>query len=167
MLLVAEHYFDRAADITPEFLRENGIRGLLLDIDNTLTLYHGPNLYSPREKAWLDAMKQSGIRMMLLSNNLDPGRLDAFSRLVGVPNLGNARKPLPCGARRAVRRMGLELFEVAVVGDQILTDVAAAHNAGCRAILVGYFEKEKGLFFAVKRALERPFVKLSRKNRRP
>lgn len=165
MSLTADFYFDRAADISAEFLASRGIKGLLLDIDNTLTLFHDPQLYSKRESEWLAMLKEKGVSACILSNNTDQGRVKAFAELVGLPYVTGAKKPLPSGVRRGCRILGTEPAETAVVGDQIFTDMAAARLAGATAILVGYFEKEKSAFFKFKRFLESPFYKSSKKRR--
>lgn len=165
MSLTADFYFDRAADISPEFLKKHGIKAVLLDIDNTLTLFHAPLLYSEREREWLQKLKESGIKACVLSNNSDQGRVQAFSDITGLPFVSNAAKPLPGGVKRGCALLGVMPSEAAVIGDQIFTDIAAAKNARCCAILVGYFEKEISHFFKLKRALEAPFVKKSMKRR--
>lgn len=164
-MLTADFYFDRAADITAEFLKSRGIKGLLLDIDNTLTLFHAPELYSKREAEWLRMLSENGISACILSNNTDQGRVKAFAELVGLPFVIKAKKPLPSGVRRGCSLLGLCEKETAVVGDQIFTDIAAAKLAGCTAILVGYFEKEGSAFFKFKRSLEAPFSKRSKRRR--
>lgn len=165
MSLTADYYFDCAADISPEFLKSKGIKAVLLDIDNTLTLFHAPQLYSKREAEWLDSLKRAGIKGCVLSNNSNKNRIGDFANMIGLPFVIKARKPLPQGVRRGCELLGVAPNETAVIGDQIFTDVAAAKNAGCRAILVGYFEKEKSVFFNIKRFLERPFVKKSMQRR--
>ena len=52
--------FDDIYAITPEFLLSLGVRGLILDIDNTLVTYDDP---IPTEKVagWLEAMHDAGI----------------------------------------------------------------------------------------------------------
>ena len=67
MLITPEYVFKDVTHITPEFLAEKGIRGLVLDIDNTLTADRSQEL--PDEVAqWLETMKAAGIRMTIVSN---------------------------------------------------------------------------------------------------
>ena len=42
--LFPDCYFHSIYDITPEFLKGKGIRGVILDIDNTLVFYAFPVL---------------------------------------------------------------------------------------------------------------------------
>ena len=52
------------------------------------------------------------------------------------------------------------------IGDQILTDVLAAHLAGCKAVLVEPIEDLDTLFVKSKRWLEKPFIRsYKRKNK--
>ena len=61
--------FDLVRRITVEFLREHGISGILLDIDNTITRWEAPEV-PHTEMEWLQMMQQSGIAIRLLSNGL-------------------------------------------------------------------------------------------------
>ena len=57
-LLTPDYLFERFDQVTPDFLLALGIRGLLIDIDNTLAPYEQPE---PDEAilAWFDALRDS------------------------------------------------------------------------------------------------------------
>ena len=57
---------------------------------------------------------------------------------------------------RAMRDIGATKETTIFIGDQILTDVWAAHNAGIRAIVVPPINDRKDLLTRLKRVLERP-----------
>ena len=61
-------YLNDIYEITPEMLKERGIKAVLLDIDNTLVTYDDPK---PTESVlkWLDALKNVGISAAFISNN--------------------------------------------------------------------------------------------------
>ena len=120
-------------DVSVEFLREQGIAFLLLDIDNTLAPYEQPD---PDEhiRAWLDALAAAGIRAAFLSNNHGE-RVTRFNSTLGLPVQCDARKPLAGRARQMLRALGGTKANSALMGDQIFTDVLCAHNCGIRAIL--------------------------------
>ena len=66
--LLPDRIFDDIYKITPDFLAKEGIRALILDIDNTLVTYDDPKpTASVRE--WLDSMKRAGIEAAFVSNN--------------------------------------------------------------------------------------------------
>jgi len=149
--------FARLDDITPEFLLSIGIRYLLCDLDNTLV---APNTRYPTPSAiaWLERLRQAGIRVMLVSNN-SRKRVRDFCKNLSVRGIYQARKPLPAGLTRARKRMKAKPGETAFLGDQLFTDILGARLAGLTAIYVKPKEKEHGWFFELKRRLEEPFLR--------
>ena len=146
-------------EITPELLRAMGIRGLLLDIDNTLTTHDNPTP-APGVLEWIDVMRSHGIQLRLVSNN-HPPRVEPFSKALGIPAICDANKPLSSGYERAVASMRIPRRTVAAVGDQLYTDILGANYYGIRSIYVAPMAKEswrKQTFIRVKRILEKPFL---------
>ena len=142
--------------IQPGLLRQYGIRGLMLDLDNTLTTHDNP---VPAEGvlSWIDVMRQAGIALMIVSNN-KPHRVQPFAAALGLPFVAEGAKPLPEGFRQAQKRMQLPFSQLAVVGDQIFTDILGANLCGVKSIYVRPIQYEKKGFLKVKRWLERPFL---------
>ena len=119
MLFKPKYVFDSVADISVEFLEKEGIKALILDLDNTLTTHNNP-VPAPKIQDWLAEMKREGIRLIILSNNHFE-RVKPFADVLGLEFVCDAGKPLPKGYHRAVKALGLERKEVASVGDQIFT----------------------------------------------
>ena len=142
--------------IQPGLLRQYGIRGLMLDLDNTLTTHDNP---APAEGvlSWIGLMRQAGIAMMIVSNNR-PRRVQPFAAALGLPFVAEGAKPLPRGFRLAQKRMQLPFSQLAVVGDQIFTDILGANLCGVKSIYVRPIQYENKGFLRVKRWLERPFL---------
>ena len=142
--------------IQPGLLRQYGIRGLMLDLDNTLTTHDNP---APAEGvlSWIGLMRQAGIAMMIVSNNR-PHRVQPFAAALGLPFVAEGAKPLPRGFRLAQKRMQLPFSQLAVVGDQIFTDILGANLCGVKSIYVRPIQYENKGFLRVKRWLERPFL---------
>ena len=145
--------FSSVKEITPEFLRGQGVRALILDVDNTLTLPEQQSV-APDIKNWLTDMKSHSIGLAIVSNN-SRERIEPFARRIGVMFISKAKKPLPGGYKKAVRLMGMKPEQVAVVGDQIYTDVLGARMSGLKAWLVEPFVQEEKAFFRFKRRMER------------
>lgn len=146
----------RACHITAKRLGRMGVKGLILDIDNTLTSHDAPE----PEKAildWLEQMKRDGIRLILLSNN-HPPRVQPFADRLGLAFEADGKKPLPAGYRRAAAAMGLSVKECAVVGDQIFTDILGANLAGMPSILVTPIDYDEPVQIRFKRVLEKPIL---------
>lgn len=161
MLFKADFAFWRVTEITPEFLHKNNIKGLLLDLDNTLTTHDNP---VPGEGVleWIDSMNQAGIKLVIVSNN-HPPRVKPFADMLGLDFISEGKKPLSCGFNRAQKQMGIPFSQLAVVGDQIYTDILGANLKRVRGIFVYPIEHEKTKFFKFKRWAEKPFLpKLNR-----
>ena len=152
-----DRVFRRVSDITPEILREMGIRALLCDLDNTLVKPHRKRP-TPGAAAWLMSMHEAGIRVMLVSNN-SMKRVREFCRDLPFEGMPQARKPLPFGLTRGRRALGASAAETAFLGDQLFTDILGARLAGVTALYVRPLDPEKGWFFGLKRRLERPFLR--------
>ena len=60
-------YCKNILEVTPEFLKENNIKALILDVDNTLIDYD-KNLDEETVK-WADNLKKEGIKLYILSNS--------------------------------------------------------------------------------------------------
>ena len=154
----------KAYDITADNLRVLNVKGLILDIDNTLTTHDHP-VPDDRILEWLDQMRKAGIQLILLSNN-HPPRVAPFAQKLDLAFEADAKKPLPGGYRRAAAAMGLSPSQTAVVGDQIFTDILGANLAGMPSFLVEPFQMEPFLRFRLKRFLEKGILKRYRTKER-
>ena len=155
--LVPEYFFERFDDVSAEFLLSIGVRGVLLDIDNTLEPYENA-LPSKHVLAWLDSLGAVGIKTAIVSNN-GRARVDSFNESIGMPAYAKAGKPFKKNLLKAMSDIGTKKENTIFIGDQILTDVWAAHNAGIRAILVPPINDRKDAFTKFKRLLEKPILK--------
>ena len=147
------YFYDKIWDISVEFLVDNNIKCVLLDVDNTLTTHDNPN---PHEKAlaWLGEIKGADIVPVIISNNIE-ARVAPFAKEVGAEYVCHAQKPLSRGVREAAALTGISKNEMLVIGDQIFTDVLCGKFSGVKTALVEPFELEDMPFFKVKRFFER------------
>ncbi|MBQ9964425.1 MAG: YqeG family HAD IIIA-type phosphatase [Clostridia bacterium] len=152
--LTPTFYKNRITDITLQDLESRGIRGLLLDVDNTLTT-HGSQVLSDDVREWLDRMKAAGIRMTVVSNSWE-WRVKPFAEKIGLRHTSLSCKPSPIGFWRGVRRLGLKKSECAAIGDQVFTDIIGANLYGITCVQVMPIEMETGKpFLALKRRIEK------------
>lgn len=82
----------RVYQITPQLLKSWGVKGLILDIDNTLTTHDNP-IPDAGVSAWLEQNRREGIAMIVLSNN-KPERVEPFAKILGLDYISNGAKPL-------------------------------------------------------------------------
>lgn len=104
-------------------------------------------------------LNDMGFLTGVVSNN-SRARVERFCRPLGLMLFAQAQKPRRRGLRHVARRMGLSPKQMAVIGDQIFTDVWAANRAGMLSVLVEPVKKKESLFFKLKRVLERPVLRL-------
>ena len=155
--LTPDYMFGTYREITPEFLKEMGIRALLIDIDNTLAPYEQPD---PDDaiRAWFESLKENGIRAALVSNN-HPPRVERFNETLGLLAFSDSGKPSRKTLEKAMKTLGVTHGETAVLGDQLLTDAYGGKHIGLPAIIVPPIHDKTNLFFRFKRLLERPYIR--------
>ena len=155
--LTPTYMFGSYREITAEFLLSHGIRALLIDIDNTLAPYEQPD---PDEAIllWFASLRENGIRAALVSNN-HADRVERFNQPLGLPAYADSGKPGKKTLLMAMRELGAEKSETAMVGDQLLTDSFAGRHIGLPSIIVPPINDKKNPFFRFKRLCERPFIR--------
>ena len=161
---VPEYRFETFDVATVDFLISKGIKGIVLDVDNTLEPYENP-LPTERVVAWLNSLSENGIKAAIVSNN-NSERIDLFNRDLGLPAYSKSGKPFKKNVLKAMADMGTTPENTILMGDQVFTDTWAAHNAGIPAILVPPIKDKTDPLTRFKRLLEKPVLKkYERKNR--
>ncbi|CAM3816115.1 YqeG family HAD IIIA-type phosphatase [Mesobacillus zeae] len=148
-------------EITPESLKEKGIKGIITDLDNTLVEWDRPSA-TPKLIGWFEEIKLSGIQVTIVSNNSE-NRVKFFSDPLGIPYIFQARKPMRRAFHRAIKEMGLKREETVVIGDQLLTDVLGGNRGGFHTILVVPVAQTDGYWTRFNRKIERRILKSFRK----
>ena len=157
-MLIKPHFqFNKATDITLEFLKSIGVDTLILDVDNTLCIKKGV-IILPDVLPWLENLKKANIKLIILSN-AKPNRMSAIAQKLCLPFVALGLKPLPFGYWRAAKRIGSNLKNCAIIGDQLLTDMLGGHLAFVKTVLVCPVELETSFGFKIKRGIERFLLK--------
>ena len=123
------------AEIPLAALLARGIRGIALDLDNTIVAWNGGRV-PPAVGAWLAEARAAGIALCIVSNAHRPARVQRVAEAIGAHWVARAGKPSRRAFREAMRRMGTKPEETAVIGDQVFTDVWGGNRAGLHTILV-------------------------------
>ena len=144
-------YIDSTYHIDFDKLYNEGYRGIIFDIDNTLVPHGAPA--DERAILLFRHLKELGFKCMLLSNNKEP-RVKMFNDAVHVQYIYKAGKPKPEGYRKAMKELGTNAANTLFVGDQIFTDVCGANLAGIRTILVKPIHPKEEIQIVLKRRLE-------------
>lgn len=157
MSFVPDKILDSFDKLTVEMLKENGIRALILDIDNTLVPYEVALPPLPVLN-WLEALADAGIKVAFVTNN-HKKRLARFNEPLGLPAYASSFKPLAKNIKAAMRVLGAAADSTAIMGDQIYTDVWAGKRAGIRTYLVPPIKDKRDPITRLKRLLERPVLR--------
>ena len=164
-LLFPTLYRRRVIDVTVEDLQNIGVKGILLDVDNTLTTHDAPDL-TAEVKEWLRLMNVNGYELIIVSNN-KPQRVSPFAEKIGLPYCALARKPLPFGYRSAAKQLGVDVKCCVAIGDQIFTDILGANLSGMNSILLEPIQPEvEQKFIVFKRKIEKPLLQMKRERLR-
>jgi HAD superfamily phosphatase (TIGR01668 family) len=162
--LYPDYEFAKATDVSLDFMRRKGIRGLIVDIDNTIVKDRSD---CPEEDVaeWLGTVLSSGIGVCILSNG-SRRRVEYLCGLLKTDGIHKAGKPSLRGFRRAMDGLGLDnAREAAVIGDQLFTDIYGANKAGMVSILVRPLSIHENEFVRFKRLFEKPILRMYHRNR--
>ena len=152
---VPRYSFRCVTDITSDFLKEIGVKLLMLDLDNTIAAY-GQATLSDDMASWAQNMKSDGIELFIVSNSPRKDRVASFANALEIGSIGSAGKPSSRGLKSAMQTMRREAHESALAGDQIITDTCAANSAGAVSIIVRPLSC-KNPILAFRYLLEKPF----------
>lgn len=115
-------YVDNISDITSEELIENGIKGVILDLDNTIIDKKGIEV--PDFEKWKDKILKNGIKIVIVTNNFLKKRIEKVTNKYNLEYILFARKPNIKALVKAKEMMEIKNSEnIAVIGDQVFTDV--------------------------------------------
>ncbi|MGI6343819.1 MAG: YqeG family HAD IIIA-type phosphatase [Bacillota bacterium] len=140
-----------------ERLKQAGIKAILADLDNTLVPWDSDET-NPELLSWLRRVREVRLEIYLVSNAV-PQRLQHFLDLLGVRGIAKAGKPASGAFMRALRELGLPASQVALVGDQIFTDVLGGNRVGLYTILVVPLSRNEFIGTRLMRRIERLVLK--------
>lgn len=146
-------YVKSIYQIQAQMLKDEGIKGVITDLDNTLVPWDAAEA-TEDVIDWISALQKEGIQVTIISNN-NEDRVRIFSEPLKVPFEASAKKPSTRAFNRACERMGLVPKEVAVVGDQLLTDVLGGNRGKFYTILVVPIVQTDAKITRFNRAIER------------
>ena len=141
-------------------LYQEGYRGILFDVDNTL-VEHGADA-TPRAMELFDRLKQIGFQTCLISNNSEE-RVKRFNKDIKANYIFDAKKPSTKNYMKACKLMGTGIDNTVFVGDQLFTDVYGANRIGMMTYLVKPIHPKEKIQIVIKRRLERIVLYFYRK----
>ena len=134
-------------------LKENGIKCLLFDLDNTCVPYVDKKP-TKKLKNHFDKLKDSGFTVIIFSNS-PRNRLEPFKKYLNVDCCPSARKPRKAKFIKVLKEYKLDLSEVAIIGDQLVTDIYGGNKVGITTVLVNPMSDIDMPFTKIHRYIER------------
>jgi hypothetical protein len=151
-------YFDSIYEIPIDKLIRKGIKGIIIDLDNTITEWNNP-MISDNAIEWFKNLKVNGLEICIASNNSQE-RVVEIAVLLGIQYIAKAGKPRRKSFRQAMKLMGTTVDNTAVIGDQIFTDVLGGNRLNLFTILVVPIETREFIGTKIMRFFERRIIKM-------
>lgn len=163
MLLYPKEYINSVKEITISFVEKYNLKGLILDVDNTLIDYYKKMPDGINE--WAEEMKKAGIKLYILSNSNKKEKVEAVAKKLNIKYINFAKKPFKIGFLKIKKIMNLNSENIGVVGDQIFTDVLGANRCKMFSILVRPINEKDIFITKFNRFLEKIIIKRYLKNK--
>lgn len=126
---------DSILSLTAETVQRGGLKGLVLDVDETLVPFNSSQITAELED-WLADLRPHLKGIWLVSNNLSQVRISRIAQKLDLPYILGARKPSRRKVRLALQQLDLPVEQVGMVGDRLFTDVLVGNRLGMYTILV-------------------------------
>jgi HAD superfamily phosphatase (TIGR01668 family) len=143
-------------------LYDRGIRCLLFDLDNTLVPV-SIKVPNKKIKDLFNEIKEKGFKIILFSNS-HKKRLKVFKDELEVDCCASACKPFSKKFLAVLKEYNYNVSEVAIIGDQLLTDILGGNKVGITTILVNPVSPKDALTTKIMRYYERKIIRKLRKN---
>ena len=162
MLCYPKMYQNKVENINYLKLKDMGIKCLVFDLDNTIALID-QDLIGDDIKKLLTNLKKSFI-IVIISNN-KKFRVKKYADTLECDYVYKACKPFSKGFKKIAKKYNLKRKEIAVIGDQLITDIMGANLFKAYPILVDPLAKKDLKISYFNRLLEKQvFKKYKRKN---
>ena len=162
MILYPDAHLNNVREITTNFLQDNKINALILDVDNTLIDYD-KNL--PEETIeWAKELKSNNIKLYILSNTNKKEKVKTVAEKLGIEYMYFAKKPLKSGFKKVQEKLKEPSQNIAVVGDQIFTDIVGGNRCKMFTILVEPIAEKDIWITMIKRPIENAIKKKYHEN---
>lgn len=143
-------------DVNYKGLKEEGIKCLIFDLDNTLGLISHKNC--PDEtKELINKLKKDFI--VVISSNNTKKRLKPYLEELGIDGVAWSMKPSIRGLIQIKAKYKLKKKEMCIIGDQIVTDVLAGNRYRIKTILVDPLGEKDLRITGLNRKIEARIVK--------
>lgn len=151
-MIFPDMYCKNVQSVNISRLLYEGLEGVAIDVDNTLIDYN--QTLSDEVKNWVEKIKKSGLKVCILSNSNNKNKVKKVADTLGLEYVMVAKKPFKSGFKKACNLLKLDPVFVAVIGDQLFTDVIGANRMGMFSVYVEPINKKEHWYTRWKRPIE-------------
>jgi len=156
-ILYPDKYYKSIFEVDLKALKSEGIKGIIIDIDNTIVPWSDKKI-SGEVFNWFQIIISKNFKLCLISNGM-MRRVECFSNQLDIPAISNAVKPRKKAFKQGLKILDISNNEVALIGDQIFTDILGGNRMGFQTILVDPLNKEEFFTTKLMRLLEKLVIK--------
>jgi HAD superfamily phosphatase (TIGR01668 family) len=156
-ILVPDMHYESIFMIDADSLRQKGIEGIIIDIDNTLVAWDTKEA-DEKVMSFIKKLGDMGFKICMISNNTRK-RVEKFNELLGLPAIHKAGKPKTTPYLKAMKLLNTHRHNTAVIGDQLFTDVLGGNRLGLLTILVTPISPKEFIWTKLVRKIERIMLK--------
>lgn len=146
-------YQQNIYSINYQKLKKNKIKLLIFDFDNTIMDKEETNIDDKLINLFKELKKMFDI--IIVSNTFKDEKITNFSNICKINYINKALKPLKKGYKKAKKIYSYKNNEIAMIGDQLLTDIFGAKKMNYFTILVDKIGKDDMNFTKVNRLIEK------------
>lgn len=147
-------------EINYKKLKEQNIKVLLFDFDNTI-IEKGNIIVNKKTITLFNKLKKDFL-IYVVSNSLNTKKLNIVCKKLEIPFIGNSRKPLKKGYKK-LKFKGIKNNQIAMIGDQLITDIWGANRMGYISILIDPMTNNELIWTKITRVLEKIVFKINNK----
>ena len=140
-------------DVDYSVLKENNIKCILSDLDNTLAPY---NVAIPTEEVMqlIQKLKDEGFVVIIVSNNTGK-RVQTFASDLDINYIAGAKKPFTFTIKKYLEEKNIDINDCVLIGDQMMTDIKCANKLNCRCILTAPLSEDESILTFVNRKIDK------------
>lgn len=138
-------------------LKQQGVECLLYDLDNTLISPSSKKITSDL-KNFFKTLKQDGFRIIIFSNS-PKNRVKPIGDKLEIDFISSAMKPLRYKFDKVIKEGQYNANNVAIIGDQLFTDILGGNKVGIITVLVDPIDKSDILLTKINRLREKKLEK--------
>lgn len=139
-------------------LKEDQIKLLLFDLDNTIIPDNVKEIDDDIRELF-KKIKKLNIKPMIFSNSIKPKKIKRICNDLDIDYIYFALKPLSFNFKKVIRKNNVKKEEVAIIGDQLLTDIKGGNKVGINTILVKPISEYDSIFTRLNRLKEKKIMK--------